>query len=215
MRAWPPTWWNRRISSPFTTTRPTRSSSTTRTPEGSGALRHGAGVSRLPAPSGPACAARVSAHEDFLMRPSLRHEVRPSNFCAGLHAGSPEESAHEHHHRIHRHRHRGLRRRRCRRSARGAVGDAGEACLAQGLQQAGGREAARRAGARAVRQGLPQRQELLDPRRDRKSTRLNSSHVSSSYAVFCLKKKITIILPSITIIKLSLLVTFNIAIQSL
>src|SRR5438067_4770246 len=26
-------------------------------------------------------------------------------------------------------------------------------------------------------------------RRDRKSTRLNSSHVSSSYAVFCLKKK--------------------------
>src|SRR5207249_10479496 len=28
-------------------------------------------------------------------------------------------------------------------------------------------------------------------RRDRKSTRLNSSHVSSSYAVFCLKKKNT------------------------
>src|SRR5699024_12125440 len=28
----------------------------------------------------------------------------------------------------------------------------------------------------------------LDPR-DRKSTRLNSSHVSISYAVFCLKKK--------------------------
>src|SRR5207249_12308417 len=27
--------------------------------------------------------------------------------------------------------------------------------------------------------------------RDRKSTRLNSSHVSSSYAVFCLKKKTT------------------------
>src|SRR5699024_11802629 len=26
-------------------------------------------------------------------------------------------------------------------------------------------------------------------RRDRKSTRLNSSHVSNSYAVFCLKKK--------------------------
>src|SRR5438067_9086999 len=26
-------------------------------------------------------------------------------------------------------------------------------------------------------------------RRDRKSTRLNSSHVSTSYAVFCLKKK--------------------------
>src|SRR5437868_8051876 len=29
--------------------------------------------------------------------------------------------------------------------------------------------------------------------RDRKSTRLNSSHVSISYAVFCLKKKNTII----------------------
>src|SRR5699024_12690711 len=28
-----------------------------------------------------------------------------------------------------------------------------------------------------------------DPKRDRKSTRLNSSHVSISYAVFCLKKK--------------------------
>src|SRR5690606_41290194 len=32
--------------------------------------------------------------------------------------------------------------------------------------------------------------ERLDPRReDRKSTRLNSSHVKISYAVFCLKKK--------------------------
>src|SRR5207253_8265115 len=29
------------------------------------------------------------------------------------------------------------------------------------------------------------------PRRDRKSTRLNSSHVAISYAVFCLKKKNT------------------------
>src|SRR5690606_40177387 len=29
----------------------------------------------------------------------------------------------------------------------------------------------------------------LRQRRDRKSTRLNSSHVKSSYAVFCLKKK--------------------------
>src|SRR5690349_23579391 len=29
----------------------------------------------------------------------------------------------------------------------------------------------------------------LKARRDRKSTRLNSSHVESSYAVFCLKKK--------------------------
>src|SRR5699024_12136349 len=30
--------------------------------------------------------------------------------------------------------------------------------------------------------------------KDRKSTRLNSSHVSSSYAVFCLKKKIIVLL---------------------
>src|SRR5690348_17451747 len=30
---------------------------------------------------------------------------------------------------------------------------------------------------------------LLDERADRKSTRLNSSHPSISYAVFCLKKK--------------------------
>src|SRR5690349_23995619 len=28
-----------------------------------------------------------------------------------------------------------------------------------------------------------------EPRRDRKSTRLNSSHVETSYAVLCLKKK--------------------------
>src|SRR5690625_6210164 len=31
--------------------------------------------------------------------------------------------------------------------------------------------------------------ELLQCRRDRKSTRLNSSHVAISYAVFCLNKK--------------------------
>src|SRR5207302_11324540 len=33
------------------------------------------------------------------------------------------------------------------------------------------------------------RVQLLDARLDRKSTRLNSSHVKISYAVFCLKKK--------------------------
>src|SRR5258705_4621632 len=31
---------------------------------------------------------------------------------------------------------------------------------------------------------------LRDKQRDRKSTRLNSSHLGTSYAVFCLKKKI-------------------------
>src|SRR5690606_12439272 len=33
--------------------------------------------------------------------------------------------------------------------------------------------------------------DLMQLDRDRKSTRLNSSHVKSSYAVFCLKKKAT------------------------
>src|SRR5204863_1386882 len=36
------------------------------------------------------------------------------------------------------------------------------------------------------------RGELASP--DRKSTRLNSSHVENSYAVFCLKKKKTVLL---------------------
>src|SRR5690606_41935653 len=38
---------------------------------------------------------------------------------------------------------------------------------------------------------LGQRQVAAAPELDRKSTRLNSSHVKSSYAVFCLKKKKT------------------------
>src|SRR5437868_7961791 len=40
---------------------------------------------------------------------------------------------------------------------------------------------------------------------DRKSTRLNSSHVSISYAVFCLKKKINRSLKCTTILKKSLI----------
>src|SRR5690625_7056521 len=36
--------------------------------------------------------------------------------------------------------------------------------------------------------------------RDRKSTRLNSSHVAISYAVFCLKKKIVIVLVSLVLL---------------
>src|SRR5437588_5984909 len=36
---------------------------------------------------------------------------------------------------------------------------------------------------------LRSRVQASDHRRDRKSTRLNSSHTVSSYAVFCLKKK--------------------------
>src|SRR5437868_14003928 len=36
---------------------------------------------------------------------------------------------------------------------------------------------------------LPEKKLGIDVEQDRKSTRLNSSHVSISYAVFCLKKK--------------------------
>src|SRR5260221_10973393 len=36
------------------------------------------------------------------------------------------------------------------------------------------------------------RAQQVDRRRDRKSTRLNSSHTVISYAVFCLKKKIAV-----------------------
>src|SRR2546430_12817578 len=38
--------------------------------------------------------------------------------------------------------------------------------------------------------------EEITPRRDRKSTRLNSSHSQISYAVFCLKKKVKQFTPS-------------------
>src|SRR6266540_5331685 len=40
----------------------------------------------------------------------------------------------------------------------------------------------------AAREGMPERRGA-DRRQDRKSTRLNSSHITISYAVFCLKKK--------------------------
>src|SRR5690349_22422313 len=46
-----------------------------------------------------------------------------------------------------------------------------------------GRRRAEQRRKRARRDGLGR------PDRDRKSTRLNSSHVETSYAVFCLKKK--------------------------
>src|SRR5690348_17724172 len=63
------------------------------------------------------------------------------------------------------------------------------------------RPGARRRGAgRAVRRRPPRAAGGVGPPplpRDRKSTRLNSSHPSISYAVFCLKKK-TIIAPTLT-----------------
>src|SRR5438876_9262205 len=58
------------------------------------------------------------------------------------------------------------------------------------VQRRGARHLQRRFGGRPERAvdaaGLPHRVE-----RDRKSTRLNSSHPSITYAVFCLKKKTT------------------------
>src|SRR5699024_11544671 len=57
---------------------------------------------------------------------------------------------------------------------------------AAGGQRGGGRRAPRR----ACRAGGPRaRPSGRSSASDRKSTRLNSSHVSISYAVFCLKKK--------------------------
>src|SRR5207249_11267935 len=47
----------------------------------------------------------------------------------------------------------------------------------------------RRGRFRGARRCAPARPARIDELRDRKSTRLNSSHVSISYAVFCLKKK--------------------------
>src|SRR5690606_41611497 len=52
-----------------------------------------------------------------------------------------------------------------------------------------GREGHHRRGGPADRIGIGRCQRRQPPLRDRKSTRLNSSHVKISYAVFCLKKK--------------------------
>src|SRR3712207_8414749 len=67
---------------------------------------------------------------------------------------------------------RGARARRRHRPSRPAAG--GAWCAGLGDRAVGGD------GRAAASEG---------PRRDRKSTRLNSSHANISYAVFCLKKK--------------------------
>src|SRR3712207_7986790 len=46
-----------------------------------------------------------------------------------------------------------------------------------------------RLGVRQSATGLPSRRPHVIDYKDRKSTRLNSSHANISYAVFCLKKK--------------------------
>src|SRR5215813_10307714 len=74
-------------------------------------------------------------------------------------------------------------RRRVQRITSGIIGgDPGE-WLTQGRAQFEERDRL----AQLVRRGRGQGEPLL--RGDRKSTRLNSSHVRISYAVFCLKKK--------------------------
>src|SRR5437870_7258942 len=62
--------------------------------------------------------------------------------------------------------------------------------MREGTGQARGRLLEESAEGAAARQRLGVEQLLLDAK-DRKSTRLNSSHVAISYAVFCLKKKTT------------------------
>src|SRR2546430_12445065 len=55
------------------------------------------------------------------------------------------------------------------------------------------------AGIRLSRSRPPDLRAEATRRRDRKSTRLNSSHSQISYAVFCLKKKTNKILPVIVL----------------
>src|SRR5438067_8446845 len=56
-------------------------------------------------------------------------------------------------------------------------------------QYAEAKAAEAKAGAGNLQTILKAREEFARMGQDRKSTRLNSSHVSISYAVFCLKKK--------------------------
>src|SRR5256885_9074589 len=55
----------------------------------------------------------------------------------------------------------------------------------------GGRDASSRTAYVLLRRGRRAHVDGGAPRPDRKSTRLNSSHLVISYAVFCLKKKTT------------------------
>src|SRR3712207_7703033 len=61
-----------------------------------------------------------------------------------------------------------------------------------GLWQTGGQDPGIAAPIGVTEEGVL----TLDLLRDRKSTRLNSSHANISYAVFCLKKKKKKLLPS-------------------
>src|SRR2546430_15511807 len=73
------------------------------------------------------------------------------------------------------------RRRRSREPGRGAGGPLPVVRRSRGPESA--------LPAASGRGGGPSARGAVDSRRDRKSTRLNSSHSQISYAVFCLKKK--------------------------
>src|SRR5207249_6814324 len=89
---------------------------------------------------------------------------------------APRRRRHATQHQIARRQRIGLAERSERNVLRGPRTDPGERCHRSGELLGGGAEV----------------DAALEPgagERDRKSTRLNSSHVSISYAVFCLKKK--------------------------
>src|SRR5207253_3780435 len=81
------------------------------------------------------------------------------------------------------------------RSLRSCAGDGGRRNARRGVAgrdgvlRAAQRTRARGAGCRFRARRRAQRAAHFSRHRDRKSTRLNSSHVAISYAVFCLKKK--------------------------
>src|SRR5437773_12544017 len=54
-----------------------------------------------------------------------------------------------------------------------------------------------RSGSRIIRHPLTGGRSTPTPAKDRKSTRLNSSHITISYAVYCLKKKKNMTAPSV------------------
>src|SRR3712207_8327887 len=56
-------------------------------------------------------------------------------------------------------------------------------------QQVEGRQERHEGSQRVLPAGTPDEVTLFGREPDRKSTRLNSSHANTSYAVFCLKKK--------------------------
>src|SRR5437867_5306988 len=77
-----------------------------------------------------------------------------------------------------------LRRHGQRQRLTAALDDDGDGCVLGGIQR----------GSKVLESADPMTIYRLD--QDRKSTRLNSSHRTHSYAVFCLKKKSELRLPA-------------------